>query len=79
MDLAGAGGGDGMTIDHAGNVYCAGQGGVWIWDPAGKLLTKIETPEGPANCTFGGPAGKTLFITARKGFYRIGLNVGGGR
>ena len=79
MDLAGAGGGDGMTIDQRGNVYCAGQGAVWIWDPAGKLLTKIETPEGPANCTFGGPEGKTLFITARQGFYRIDLNVSGGR
>jgi len=34
-------------------------------------------PEGPANCAFGGPDGKTLFITARTGLYRVSVNVSG--
>ncbi|MBL7038810.1 MAG: DUF1080 domain-containing protein [Pirellulaceae bacterium] len=79
MDLDAPGGGDGMTIDQRGNIYCAGQGHIWIWDPQGKVLAKIATPEGPANCTFGGPDGKTLYITARQGFYCVQLNVAGGR
>lgn len=79
MDLDAPGGGDGMTIDERGNIYCAGQGHIWIWGPEGKLLAKIATPEGPANCTFGGPDGRTLYITARQGFYCVELNVAGGR
>jgi len=73
------GGGDGMTIDERGNVYCAGGGAVHVWNPAGELLTKIQPPEGPANCIFGGPDGKTLFMTARTGFYSVRMNVAGGR
>ena len=35
--------------DAYGNVYAAGQKHVWIWTPEGKLIEKIEFPEGPAN------------------------------
>lgn len=73
------GGGDGMTIDERGNIYCAGAGAVWVWNPSGELLTSIRPPESPANCVFGGPDGKTLFITARKGFFSVKMNVAGGR
>ena len=74
---AGRGGGDGMTIDERGNVYCAGQGSVWVWNPQGKLLAKITPPEAPANCVFGGPDGRTLYMTARQGFYSIRVNLKG--
>ena len=33
--------GDALTVDRAGNVYCAGPKAVWIWSPQGKLLDKI--------------------------------------
>ncbi|MEM7145788.1 MAG: SMP-30/gluconolactonase/LRE family protein [Verrucomicrobiota bacterium] len=72
-------GSDGMTIDERGNVYCTWKGEVWIFSPEGDEVARIECPEGPANCTFGGPDGKTLYITARKGFYAIDLNVAGGQ
>jgi sugar lactone lactonase YvrE len=71
------GGGDGMTMDERGNVYCAGRSDVWIWSPQGELLAKIAVPEGPANCIFGGRGSKTLYITARTSLYAIDLNVGG--
>jgi sugar lactone lactonase YvrE len=72
--------GDGATIDARGNLYvAAGEGHVWIWDPKGELLQKIKFPEGPANCTFGGKDGKTLFVTARTGFYSLQMNVAGAR
>ena len=73
------GGGDGMTIDERGNIYCAGAGAVWIWNPRGELLASIKPPESPANCVFGGVDGKTLFMTARGGFYSVQMNVAGGR
>ena len=77
MDLDARSGGDGMTIDRLGNVYCAGQGQIWIWNPRGQCIAKISPPEGPANCTFGGPEGKTLYITARTSLYAVKLNVAG--
>ena len=68
-------GSDGLTIDERGNIYATWQGKVWIFSPEGKELAQIECPEGPANCTLGGPNGNTLYITARTGFYSIDLNV----
>ena len=68
---------DGMKVDRAGNVWCPGGEGVSVFNGAGKLLGVVPVPEGPANCAFGGPDGKTLFITARTGLYRVSVNVSG--
>jgi len=68
---------DGMKADEEGNVYCAGAGGIWIFDPLGGKLGVIEIPEEPANCAFGAADGKILFVTARTGLYRIRVNVAG--
>lgn len=68
---------DGMKVDTKGNVYCSGPGGVWIFSPEGKHLGTIQPAEVPANVGFGGQDGKTLYITARTGLYRIHLNVAG--
>lgn len=68
---------DGMALDAEGNIYCAAGGGVWVFTPAGEHLGTIETPEVPANCTFGDRDYKTLYITARTSVYRIRLNIKG--
>ena len=68
---------DGMKIDQKGNLYCTGPGGVWIFSPAGKHLGTIQPPETPANLAWGDADGKTLYITARKGLYRIMLQIPG--
>jgi gluconolactonase len=68
---------DGLKVDTAGNVYCAGATGVWVFAPTGRLLGIIRTPERPANCAFGGPDWRTLFITARECVYRIPVEVAG--
>lgn len=78
LDHKARGGPDGMTLDDRGNVYCAGQGHIWIWDAKGKLRHKLAVPEGPANCVFGGPQGDTLYVTARTSLYRVKTNVRGG-
>jgi gluconolactonase len=70
-------GGDGMAVDKAGNIYVAGTDGIVVFDKAGAGLGTITVPEVPANCTFGGADGKTLYITARTGLYSIKLNVPG--
>ena len=70
---------DGMKVDRAGNVYATGPGGVLVISPRGKHLGTIEVPEIPANCAWGEVDGKTLYITARTGVYRIKLNVSGVR
>jgi len=71
------GGPDGMTVDADGYLYVTGPGGIWVFTPAGKKVGVIATPEHPANCAFGGAEVKTLFITARKGLYKIKLNARG--
>ena len=68
---------DGMKVDRQGNVYGTGPGGVWVFSPAGRHLGTIQLPETPANCNFGDADGKTLYMTARTGLYRIRLLVAG--
>ena len=67
---------DGMTIDEKGNVYLTDDE-VVVYSPEGKAIERIKVPERPSNVCFGGPDRKTLFITARTGFYSIEMNVKG--
>jgi gluconolactonase len=67
-------GGDGATVDTDGNLYIATRVGVQVFRPDGTRLAVIRHadfayPKHPANVTFGGPEGRTLFITARDGLF----------
>ena len=68
---------DGMKVDQKGNVYCTGPGGFWIMSPEGKHLGTVKMPELPANLAWGDSDGKTLYLTARTGLYRIRLKIAG--
>jgi gluconolactonase len=68
---------DGMKVDHQGNLYVSGPGGLWIISPAGKHLGTIIAPKHPHNLTWGGDDGKTLYMTARDSIYRMPLNIPG--
>ncbi|MBZ5699108.1 MAG: SMP-30/gluconolactonase/LRE family protein [Acidobacteriia bacterium] len=70
---------DGMKVDTAGNVYATGPAGIMIFSSEGNLLGTIQFPELPANCAWGDADGKTLYVTARTGLYRIRMNVAGVR
>ena len=70
---------DGMKIDELGNIYSTGPGGVWVISKTGQHLGTIQAPEIPANCAWGGVDGRTLYMTARTGLYRIRVNVTGVR
>lgn len=67
---------DGMKVDVNGNVYVTASF-VWVFNETGKHLGNIVTPDAPANCAFGGPENRTLFITARPSVYRVELKVQG--
>lgn len=69
---------DGLKVDMKGNLYCAGPGGIWVFSPDGSHLGTIKPPETPSNCNWGDD-GKTLYITARTGLYRIRLTAQGQR
>jgi gluconolactonase len=68
---------DGMKVDTAGNLYCAGPTGVWVFGPTGTILDTILVAENPSNCNWGGADRKTLYITAGKSLYRIRMTVTG--
>lgn len=67
---------DGLKVDSRGNVYATGPGGIRIFAPDGTLLGRIKPAEIPANCNWGDD-GRTLYMTARTGLYRIRLSVEG--
>jgi gluconolactonase len=70
-------GADGMTIDRAGNVYCAGPTDIWVWSPSGKLIDKIACPTKPINCTFGDSDMRSLYITGPGALYRQRMRISG--
>jgi gluconolactonase len=65
---------DGMKIDTLGNIWTTGPGGIWVLTPQGKHIGTIKPPEQPANCAWG-EDGKTLFITANTGLYRLRTSI----
>ena len=67
---------DGLKVDKQGHIYATMPGGVWVIAPDGRHLGTIRAPEVAANCGWGDD-GKTLYITAETGVYRIRLNAAG--
>ena len=58
----------GLKVDQRGNLYASAEG---------KHIGMIEAPELPANMVWGDDDGKTLYLTARTGPYRIRLKLPG--
>jgi gluconolactonase len=68
---------DGMTVDAQGHLYVTSRFGITVFDRDGKWIGLLPTPEQPANCTFGGPGWRTLFITARTSLYAVDTLIRG--
>ena len=73
---------DGLKVDRAGNVWAVAPGGLWIMNPAAKVLGRIVAPSVTmptgvhrrfTNLAFGGSNGDTLFMTAPGGVYSLQL------
>jgi sugar lactone lactonase YvrE len=57
---------DGMRCDTVGNLYITriGKGTVAIVSPEGQLLREVQlTGRNPSNIAFGGPDGRTAYVT----------------
>lgn len=67
---------DGLKIDVHGNVWATGPSAVFVFSPEGRHLGTIKPPEDPANCGWGDD-GRTLYMTAETGLYRIRTSVMG--
>jgi gluconolactonase len=63
----GWGGPDGLALDQAGRLAVAhvGMGSVWIFDARGEPVARVRScaENHTTNVAYGGPDGKTLFIT----------------
>jgi len=70
---------DGIKVDRRGNIYVSGPGGLWILSPEGKHVGTVRGPEHPHNMAWGDNDGRTLYLTAQTGLYRIRLNIPGHR
>lgn len=67
---------DGMKVDHKGNIYGGGPGGILVLSPEGKHLGTIVTGQITSNCAFGDD-GSTLYMTADHYVMRIRLKAKG--
>jgi len=68
---------DGIKVDREGDVFVAGPGGIWVFSPDGRHLGTISPPEHVANMAWGDDDGRTLYLAASTGLYRIRLGVAG--
>ena len=68
---------DGMKMDEQGNLWTSAKDGIRVYRPSGERVTTIAFPEQPANCAFGDDDGKTLYVTARHGLYKVRCTVRG--
>jgi len=67
IQLSGGAGPDGLACDAAGNIAIAHPqlGAVWLFDSTGQPTLRVELCKGHhgTNIAFGGPDGRTLYIT----------------
>lgn len=68
---------DGLKLDEAGNIFCTGPGGIWIWNPGEELLGVLRLPELPANLGWGGDGRRTMYVTARTSVYSLRVKTPG--
>ena len=68
-------------MDEKGNIFAtAGTGnetGIYVFNPAGKIIDFVNTPETSSNCIFAGKDRNILYITAGVSLYRIQVNTKG--
>ncbi|MBM3097178.1 SMP-30/gluconolactonase/LRE family protein [Gluconobacter cerinus] len=73
---------DGIRVDVFGNLWCGASGplglcGVFVFNPAGKLIGRLRLPQGCSNLTFGGPKRDHLFMCAAGSLFVLQVGVQG--
>jgi gluconolactonase len=73
-EKAGEGRPDGLRLDIRGNLYVTGPGGIWLLNPRGEILGRVNMPEVAANLCFDD---RGLFITASTSIYHLNTKIPG--
>lgn len=66
---------DGIRCDEDGRVWSSSGDGVQVFNKQGELIARVLLPEAGANLAFGGPDGKTVYVTARTSLYSFNTIV----
>jgi gluconolactonase len=68
---------DGIAVDERGDIWATTCSSfILICNPAGKRIGEIAIPGTTTNLAWGGPRGKTLFVTTQEGrIYSLALTV----
>ncbi|KAA0220960.1 SMP-30/gluconolactonase/LRE family protein [candidate division KSB1 bacterium] len=80
FDMTGAKGEDaidGIKVDQRDNLYVSGPGGLWVISAEGKHLGTINAPQHIHNMAWGEEDNQTLYLCARRGLYKMRLNIPG--
>ncbi len=64
---------DGVEVDRHGNLFVSGPGGTWVLSSTGTHLGTLVGPELAANFAWGDADGRSLYLAARSGLYRLRL------
>ena len=73
FDTSLEGNADGLEVDGAGNLFATAPGGLVVLSPEAEVLVTVPLPQVGTNVAFGGPDGRTLFITAGTAVYALPL------
>ena len=65
---------DGMKTDAKGYIFATGPGGVWVFNPAGKVIARIYTGQLTSNC-FLDQLHKTLYMTCNSFVMKLKLKT----
>jgi gluconolactonase len=63
---------DGMKINSKGYIFASGPGGIWIFNPAGKVIARIYTGQQTSNCSLDS-SHNMLYMTCKSFVMRVRL------
>ena len=66
---------DGFAVDGRGWVWTTAGDGIHVYAADGKRLGFVPMPATPANCCFGGPERRRLFVAAQSYLLALDLNA----
>jgi gluconolactonase len=62
---------DGLGVDERGRIWATVEGGVAVYQADGQRIAQVDVPEQPTNLCWGGPDGRTLYITTYQSVYSL--------
>lgn len=67
-------GGESVAVGPDGNIYVA-NGQIFVYNPRGDQIARIDVPQRPINIIFGGEDGRTLYILAHCALYSVDVRA----